>query len=290
MTFEQLEYFIAVAEQDTFFDAAEQLHISQSSLSKHVMKLEKELGITLLDRSRRSASLTEAGQAFYREALVLHRQYTQSLSRMEQYKTPQGQKLRLGTLPILTQYHLTSRLRDFTEHYPNILFSIEEVEEPDLMKRLSENYYDVVIARKEMIDPDKYSQFVLTKDEMAVILPAGHRLADAATITLKDLQDETFILMNPYTSIYQLCIKEFDKSHIEPHIARTARVESIISAVAVGEGISLLPKSNFEVFHHKDIILRPLNPAIKLPVVLACKKTADKGNIKDFIGFLTSDL
>ena len=61
MTFEQLDYFIAAVQCDTFLDAAETLHISQSALSKQIMKLEKELDIQLWDRSRRSAVLTEAG-------------------------------------------------------------------------------------------------------------------------------------------------------------------------------------------------------------------------------------
>ena len=61
MTFEQLTYFIAVVENDTYFDAAYQVNISQSSLSKQIMKLENELDMALFDRSSRSATLTEAG-------------------------------------------------------------------------------------------------------------------------------------------------------------------------------------------------------------------------------------
>ena len=68
MTFEQLNYFIAVVESDTFFDAAYKMNISQSSLSKHIMKLEKELDLKLFDRSSRSATLTQAGEFFYNEA------------------------------------------------------------------------------------------------------------------------------------------------------------------------------------------------------------------------------
>lgn len=52
MTFDQIQYFIAIAECNTYFDAAEELNISQSALSKQIIKLEKELGVTLLDRSR----------------------------------------------------------------------------------------------------------------------------------------------------------------------------------------------------------------------------------------------
>ncbi|HJA43198.1 MAG TPA: LysR family transcriptional regulator, partial [Candidatus Dorea stercoravium] len=56
MTFDQIRYFIAVMESNTFFEAAEKLHITQSTLSKQIMKLEKELDVRLLDRSRRRAS------------------------------------------------------------------------------------------------------------------------------------------------------------------------------------------------------------------------------------------
>ena len=68
MTFEQLSYFIAIVENDTFFDAACEMNISQSSLSKQIMKLEKELDLTLFDRTTRSATLTQAGEFFYNEA------------------------------------------------------------------------------------------------------------------------------------------------------------------------------------------------------------------------------
>ena len=83
MTFEQLNSFIHAVEANTFLDAAESLHLTQSALSKQIMKLEKELDLKLLDRSRRKASLTPAGEAFYKEALVLIRQYQRMLSQMD---------------------------------------------------------------------------------------------------------------------------------------------------------------------------------------------------------------
>ena len=75
MTFEQLECFIQAVQEKTFFDAAEALHITQSSLSKQIKKLEAELSIQLFDRSRRSAHLTQAGEFFYPEARKLVQQY-----------------------------------------------------------------------------------------------------------------------------------------------------------------------------------------------------------------------
>ena len=79
MTLEQIDYFICTVQSRTFFDAAETMHISQSSLSKQIMKLEKELDLTLWDRSKRTAVLTPAGELFYKEPLKISRQYHRSM-------------------------------------------------------------------------------------------------------------------------------------------------------------------------------------------------------------------
>ncbi|MFR2692357.1 MAG: LysR family transcriptional regulator [Enterocloster bolteae] len=71
-------------------DAAETLHISQSALSKQIVKLEKELDIQLWDRSRRSAVLTEAGHMFYEEALNLSKEYRRTLFRISEFKEKQA--------------------------------------------------------------------------------------------------------------------------------------------------------------------------------------------------------
>lgn len=343
MTFEQLEYFIAVVEQDTFFDAAESLHISQSALSKQIIKLEKELDIQLLDRSRRSASLTKAGTLFYQEALDLYQRYHQTLAKMRSYQDDLHRELHIGTLPILTQYHLTSRFKRFTEQHPDIHIEIDEVEKKELLNGLEQDKYDLIIAREHMIHPggsegascsgesagsgmssgsgkstdpcraQKYKTYLLAEDELVAVLPTNHPLACQPLLTehtktsnltpadglalsdnfatfgipLKALTNERFILMNRYTSIYQLCMEEFKKAGIPASsVSRTARVESIISAVAIGEGISLLAKSNFDVFHHENVVAIPLNPPVQLPVILVRKKRKGLNpSMKEFLQF-----
>ena len=86
MTFEQLQCFIASVEEKTFLDAAHSLYISQSSLSKQIMKLEKELELTLWDRSKRTAVLTPEGEFFYKEALKISRQYHRSMEAVSHFK------------------------------------------------------------------------------------------------------------------------------------------------------------------------------------------------------------
>lgn len=289
MTFDQIQYFIAIAECNTYFDAAEELNISQSALSKQIIKLEKELGVALLDRSRRKASLTPAGETFYQDALALRRQYEIMNRHMKKYQIFTGNKneLRVGTLPILTQYGLTAHFRQFTESHPDIHLILDEVEENDLKKGLLSSQYDLIICREQMIaDQSDISSVYLADDELVTVLPVGHPLD--GPVSLSALADESFILMNRYTSVYQICQALFANVPVHPQILRTGRVESIISAVAIGEGVSLLPYSNFKLFHHEHVKTLPLTPPVKLPVVIAgTKKRINFSICQEFIRCMT---
>ena len=289
MTFDQIQYFIAIADCNTYFDAAEELNISQAALSKQIIKLEKDLGVALLDRSRRKASLTPAGETFYQDALALRRQNEIMNRHMKKYQIFTGNKneLRVGSLPILTQYGLTAHFRQFTESHPDIHLILDEVEENDLKKGLLSSQYDLIICREQMIaDQSDISSVYLADDELVTVLPVGHPLA--GPVSLSALADESFILMNRYTSVYQICQALFANVPIHPQILRTGRVESIISAVAIGEGVSLLPYSNFKLFHHEHVKTLPLTPPVKLPVVIAgTKKRINSSICQEFIRCMT---
>lgn len=287
MTFEQLSYFIAIVENDTFFDAACEMNISQSSLSKQIMKLEKELDLTLFDRTTRSATLTQAGEFFYNEAKQLIKHYNLTLENIENFKSLHENKLHIAVLPIQTQYNLNALFNSFRKENPDIELQITEVEDDRLIEGISKNEYDLIIARETMFDKSQFKTYPLAKDELIVAISSEHKLSQRDKLTFDDIKNENFILMNPYTSIYKLCINKLKENNIDANIIRTARTESIIGSVAINEGISLLPKSNFEVFHQKNINTISLKPQIALSVVLAKhKKTASNIAIKEFIKFV----
>lgn len=272
MTFEQLQCFIASVEEKTFLDAAHSLYISQSSLSKQIMKLEQELGVMLWDRSRRKAGLTEAGNIFYQDALILLKQYSQARNRLDRFRTESQLTLSVGTLPILTQYQLTPGFRDFQAAHPGIRLSLHEVEEPELMEGFEKGIYDLVIGREAMFYGANCQTQLIAGDQLAAVLDSSHPLAFRSSLCLKELKDEDFIFMNPYTSIYNLCVIRCREAGFSPRILRTARVESILSAVLIGEGISLLAGNSVRIFKPEHIAVIPLTPKIPLPVVLARHK------------------
>ena len=272
MTFEQLQCFIASVEEKTFLDAAHSLYISQSSLSKQIMKLEQELGVMLWDRSRRKAGLTEAGNIFYQDALILLKQYSQARNRLDRFRTESQLTLSVGTLPILTQYQLTPGFRDFQAAHPGIRLSLHEVEEPELREGFEKGIYDLVIGREAMFYGANCQTQLIAGDQLAAVLDSSHPLAFRSSLCLEELKDEDFIFMNPYTSIYNLCVIRCREAGFSPRILRTARVESILSAVLIGEGISLLAGNSVRIFKPEHIAVIPLTPKIPLPVVLARHK------------------
>ena len=264
MTLEQIDYFICTVQSRTFFDAAETMHISQSSLSKQIMKLEKELDLTLWDRSKRTAVLTPAGEFFYKEALKISRQYHRSMESVSHFKDCESQTLHIGTLPFLSQYHLTSVIHSFCAAHPELSFSLKEVEDQDLLSGLEKNLFDLIFVRKHMLDLKLYTFHVLTEDRLVAVLPKNHPLTE--------LKREIFILMPPHTSIYRFCMQSFHDAGIHPQILRTARAESIVSAVEIGEGISLLTESSCQLFRQPSLAAVPINGLEKLSVGVAHKK------------------
>ena len=261
MTIEQLECFVRAVQEKTFFDAAEALHITQSSLSKQIKKLEAELSVQLFDRSRRSAILTQAGEFFYPEARKLVQQYQHAIEQLREFNASVSSSLCVGTLPVLSQYGLTPIFHQFTASHPEISLSLLEVEEPELMSGFEDGRFDCIIARESMLTGSDLVFVPLALDTLSVMLPLTHPLAGEKEISINMLSGENFILMHPYTSIHQLCLKLFGDAGIRPCILRTARLESIISAVATGEGASLFAQSNFGLFHHTNIVSVPLKEA-----------------------------
>jgi DNA-binding transcriptional LysR family regulator len=289
MTFEQLEYFLAAARAETFFDAAESLHITQSALSKQIMKLEKELNVRLFDRSRRSAVLTDAGREFLKEAGDLFHRYRAMRKRMQAFEDVSERTLRIGTLPFLSQYGLTGLFKDFSAAHPEIRLLLEEVEEIDLLSGFSSGRYDLIIARSHMCDESHFRFLLLDEDRLAAMLPAGHPLAWRKSVSLSDLAGEPFLLMHPYTSLYQLCMKLFHDAGITPHVLRTARLESIISAVALGEGVSLFAEKNFNLFRHESVVSVPIVPSPTLSVGVIYKDGEVSAEGERFLESLKKD-
>jgi DNA-binding transcriptional LysR family regulator len=126
--------------------------------------------------------------------------------------------------------------------------------------------FDLIIARTQLVNPHKHVFYPLAHDQLVVVLPRNHPLSKRKSIHIRELAQESFILMKPHTSIYQYCMQLFEQEHLHPHIVRTARLESIIGAVLIGEGISLTAESSYQMLRNDHVISVPLEASDHLTV------------------------
>ncbi len=289
MTIDQLKYFVMAVDSPTFMEAAERLHVSQATLSKQIRKLETELVIRLFDRSQRQAVLTPAGSAFYRHATILLTDYSNMIHQMKPFHDIDRPTITLGVLPILPQYRLTPLLHNFQKTHPGCRLIINEVEDNILLERLRSKEFDLVIGRSKSLGSLPCKKILLANDELVLLTARNHPLARHRQVSLQELKDESFLFMHQESSIYQLCVQSCENAGFHPNIVRTAKIESILDAVAAGEGVSLLCRKNLDVFNHHNTAVISLSEAITTDVVLAYS-TAKKLSAFDqkFIKYISS--
>lgn len=283
MTFEQLQSYIAAVESDTFAEAADAAHISQSALTKQIQKLERELGVQLLERSHRTTSLTPSGEIVYGEAKELTARYRSMLERLA--KLESGARITVGALPILSQYGLTDRIHTYMTTYPEDVLVIEEAEEKALTEGLRNGRYDFVIARENMVAREQIVAEI-ARDELVLALPEDHELADNGHVGPAELAGLPLFMMSPYTAVYEVCMALFECAGVRPNVVRTGRVESMLSAAAVQRGVCLLPYNSFRLFRYQGLTAIPLEPPVELPVVLAANQNSALSKMaRRFVGF-----
>lgn len=145
MQFQQLLYFVAVAETRHFTHAAERVHVSQPSLSQQIRALEKELGATLFSRARGNIALTEAGEALLPLARRILADADTARHEVQELVQLRRGRVRLGATPSLCTGLLPDVLRVFHDRHPGIELLIEEGGSHDLVRELARGALDLAL-------------------------------------------------------------------------------------------------------------------------------------------------
>ncbi|MGW8745079.1 LysR substrate-binding domain-containing protein [Streptomyces sp. NPDC055794] len=191
----QLRYFVAVAETEHVGRAAEQLHISQSPLSRQIAQLEKNLGLTLFERSQQRIRLTRDGATFLSEAqaLLRHADRLENLGR----RLGRGEEGGLCIGYVADAMHtgvLPGALRRLQEESPGIHVALYSMAAAEQFEGLRQRSLDIALVREP---PDRDDPLLraatLLEDPLLLALPAGHPLAASETISAKDLDGQPWI-------------------------------------------------------------------------------------------------
>ena len=244
MEFKHLEVFIKLVENLSFSAAAEELNISQPTVSLHIKQLEEELDTPLFIRSTRELKITEEGTMLYREAKDL---LQQRLSLIDRFINPSRKILRLGSSTIPTGYILPFILGRFRKDHPNILIQVEEQNSYETIKRISTRKVDAGIVG--MKTDDENCEFrPIYQDEFVFITPniPYYRALQQTKPDLKRLAQEPLIIRESGSAVKQNTERMLNSANISMeslHIITSINsIEVIKRLVAQGAGTSFISR------------------------------------------------
>jgi len=274
MELRHLEYFVAVAEELSFTRAAERLSMAQSPISEQVRKLERELGVTLFNRTTRSVELTATGRIFYDEArLVLG-----AAAKAADSARLAGQG-RLGRLSLgfggSTTYELMPQLvRAYKQRYPEVVLEVRsDMLTPPQVDALLDGTLSVGLLRAP-VNAEGLVVEVMRDEPLVVLLPVTHPLASGVDLDLYDLRNEDFISYpsSPPSSVFLAVAAACQQVGFTPrNHQEVADTSSLVALVAAGLGIALAPAS---IRHMRipGVTHRPLRrPKTSVSLALAYK-------------------
>ncbi len=272
MEIRQIQYFLSIVDTGSFSAAADEHFISQSSLSKMIIALEKELAVTLFDRSKRKVSLTEAGEAFLRHVRTLNADYKTMLVELDGYKSL-ADSFSIAAIPVLPQYGIATSISQFRDRYPHIRFSLEEIDGFNILPALTEHRFDLAFTRHNYLDHEQYASLEICKDKLLLVVSKNNRHANRSSISLKELANDNFIVFDRVTELHKLIMDECGTAGFEPTIFYSShRKVSVFGLVETNIGLALVPGKIYEYRRTPDVLAIPLEENIECNMVLVYLK------------------
>lgn len=185
----QLQYFLTVARMEHVTEAARSLHVTQSSLSKTIQRLEEDLGVPLFDRTGRKLRLNEFGSKFLSRVERALFELEQGKLELRDLSNPEHGTLELA---VTTASTLPNILREFRKKRPDIQFHVQMLTTKEMVTLLHRGEVDFCLSSPPVQDDDIECQIVFI-DPILVAVPRGHRLADRSIVSLTELKDESFV-------------------------------------------------------------------------------------------------
>lgn len=270
MDLRQLEYFQAVAKLNNVTRAAAQLHISQSTVTVAIQKLEEELGVVLFDRKQKQISLTPEGQVFLFSTADILTRVHDAVTDLQQYRQLQKGTVKVGIPPMIGSFLFPKILADFKVLYPNLQLIPVEEGSFTIRQLLERGELDLGIVNLYQPSP-LLETLAMTREQFVVCLPPGHPLAGKRSIALAQLRDEPFILFKEGAYNRMLILEECQKHGFAPHIIlSTDQIETMKGLVAAGVGIAFLVEAIASKC--KEFVTVPLEEPIYLDFGLAWRK------------------
>ena len=247
MTIIQLEYLLAVANFGSFSVASEHCFVTQPSLSMQIKALEEELGVVLLDRSKKPVIPTEAGEVVLAQVRETLSEYHSIKEVVKRFKGEVSGKIRLGVIPTIAPYLLHKFLPEFVERYPKVDIEVREMKTADIVEALNHDKIDVAIVAGGTCGDGVVEQELFNDKFYAYVSPRNS-LYNKSNVRIEDIDINDLLLLSEGNcmrdQVIELCQArrrvpsryQFESGQLDTlmRIVDTTSLITIIPEMAVG--------------------------------------------------------
>ncbi len=292
--FRQLRYFVTVAEELSFTRAAQRLHISQPPLSQQIQALEADLGVRLLERTKRHVALTEPGKLFLDQARQILDKAEEARIQMADAATGFSGKLRLAyTVSVTFHPALPQTLLRYRRFAPQVRLILGEMYTEAQYAALLSGDLDVGFVRDlpghEGMAKDLRLD-VIDHEPLLLALPSGHPLAQKESIWLREVAMEAFVVQprELAATLYDRLTQIAAKANFHPLIRQHAQqINGLLVLVAAGMGLALVPASMKSVSLAGVSYLRLEDPDAYMLLALASRADNPSPVVRRFLSAMT---
>jgi len=237
-----LEYLLAVAECGHFGKAARACHVSQPTLSGQLMKLEAQLGLTLVERRHKGVMLTPAGETLVQQARAVKMAAENFEQTARSLLEPLAGDLHVGLIPTIAPYLLPLVMADLARGLPAMEFYLYEEQTRSLLDRLDEGKLDMAILAL-LPGMEHFDHYRLAVEPLLMAVPAVHHLSARKRVRLKDLEGEQVLALEDGHCLREQALGYcFAAGASEDPRFRATSLETLRYMVAAGMGVTLLPR------------------------------------------------
>ncbi len=279
MNLRQLQYAVLLSETGNFSQLAEKLNITQPALSKHILTLEKELGVQLFDRTTVPLSLTAAGEFFIKEARELLYKEDQMLRSMKQFCTGERGELTIGITPFRSAYLIPDIVKKVREKFPGVRVKLMEEGSEQLRKDAADGRFDFAVVNMP-VDETLLEATPIEPDKLALVYSRelegiSEKLTDKNEIDFINCEEVPFVVLGVGQEMRVLFDNLCASLNVYPEIAAEAvNMTTAWEMASAGVAATLLPLQfvNSVATDRKLVVKRLINSVqLRQPAIVTRK-------------------
>lgn len=267
-----MRYFIEVAKREHVTDAANALHVAQSSVSRQLVQLESELGVDLFIRKGRRVKLTPIGKILLARVEQVMNMIGEAEREVKEYLDPEKGVVRVAFPISLAAHVLPTAIYAFRKRYPEAKFQMKQALYRDLIDGVINGEFNLALIAPLPEEDKQIQSKVLFTERIVALLPLQHRLANRTSIQLSEMQEEAFVTLPEGTIFRKIVMHACSEIGFVPHIAFEGDdIDALKGLVSAGLGVALMPEVTLiDNIPHSTVKIPLVDPEVTRTVGVIC--------------------